>query len=124
MPLKILLLILSTGRFSTSASVLSTAGSVGKNCGVSAPKRPRTYVGEYAPTHMGVQNPHRPADLVGLRSPPNFSRCEPFCQTRLSMISKRRVLRPCGALKFGPTAGIFAPTKVKTLGRLPAMHTP
>ncbi len=50
-------------------------------------------VGEKAPTHIGVQNPHRPADLVGLRSPPNLSRWDPFCQLSVSTSSNRRVLR-------------------------------
>src|SRR5258708_33222858 len=76
--------------------------------------------GEYAPTQRGVQKPHRPAELVGLRSPPNLSRCAPFCQIKLSISSKRRVFRACGALKFGPTAGKLEPTKVNTFGRLPA----
>src|ERR1044072_7267985 len=120
MPLKMLLLILSTGRFSMSASLLSTVGSVGEKLGGSAPKVERVEVGEYASMHRGVQNPHRPADLVGFRSPPNFSRCEPFCHVRLSMNSKRRVSRPCGALKFGPTAGMLEPKNVKTFGSEPA----
>src|SRR6266536_3498510 len=117
-----LLLMFRTGRFRTSASVFSTVGRVGKYKAVAAPNVLRIYEGEYAPTHMGVQKPQRPADLVGLRSPPNLNRWAPFCQVRLSISSNRRVLRPWGALKFGPIAGIFDPTNVKTFGRLPAMQ--
>src|SRR6516165_8708263 len=115
----------STGKLSASASVFKTEGIVGNNAAtpvapIAGTKVALTNVGENAPTHIGVQKPQRPADLVGFRSPPNFKRWLPFCHTRLSTISKRRELRPCGALKFGPTAGMLAPTKVKMLGRLPA----
>src|SRR5947209_19274847 len=120
MPLKMLLLMFSTGRFRISASLFRTVGRVGNRRGVAAPKVARIYSGEYAPTHSGVQKPHRPADLVGFRSPPNLKRCAPFCQLNVSTNSNRRVLRPCGALKLGPRAGKLDPTNVYTLGRLPA----
>ena len=104
--------MLRTGRFRMSASDFRTVGKVGKINGVFAPKVARIYSGEYAPTHRGVQNPHRPADLVGFKSPPNLRRWVPFCQLKVSTSSKRRVFRPCGALKLGPSAGKLEPTKV------------
>src|SRR5215469_11962924 len=94
-----------TGSLRTSASVLSVVGRVGKrrltNVGGTTSLK---NVGETAPRHIGVQKPHSPAEYVGLRSPPNLSRCGPFCQLNASTSSYLRVLRAWGEFKFGPMA--------------------